>query len=405
MMYKAYQTFANLHNPVRLFAKASERVSNNWFGNFTLNPMQRLAAHYEQIALLGFTHARPDFKIQSIIDAFGVEQAVEEELVYSTHFCNLVRFTKPGILGQPKILLVAPMSGHFATLLAGTIKTLLRDHDVYVTDWLNIRDIPVSCGEFDFDAYVEHIINFLKVIGPKTHLMAVCQPTVACLAATAIMSEDKSPYSPASLTLMAGPVDVSMNPTKVNELATSKPIEWFEEKLIGIIPSQFSGTGRKVYPGFLQLMAFMSMNPDRHAESFRKLYDYRISGEDEKADAIHDFYEEYFAIMDLSAPFYLETIQKVFIDRDLAAGTLTYHGRLVDPKFIKKTFLLTVEGERDDICGIGQTLAAQDLCSGLPGYMKSHHLQAGVGHYGVFNGKRWDGQIYPVVRNHIQSAL
>ena len=405
MMYKAYQTFANLHNPVRLFAKASERVSNNWFGNFTLNPMQRLAAHYEQIALLGFTHARPDFKIQSIIDAFGVEQVVEEELVYSTHFCNLVRFTKPGILGQPKILLVAPMSGHFATLLAGTIKTLLRDHDVYVTDWLNIRDIPVSCGEFDFDAYVEHIINFLKVIGPKTHLMAVCQPTVACLAATAIMSEDKSPYAPASLTLMAGPVDVSMNPTKVNELATSKPIDWFEEKLIGMIPSQFSGTGRKVYPGFLQLMAFMSMNPDRHAESFRKLYDYRISGEDEKADAIHDFYEEYFAIMDLSAPFYLETIQKVFIDRDLAEGTLTYHGRLVDPKFIKKTFLLTVEGERDDICGIGQTLAAQDLCSGLPGYMKSHHLQAGVGHYGVFNGKRWDGQIYPVVRNHIQSAL
>jgi polyhydroxyalkanoate depolymerase len=405
MMYKAYQTFANLHHPVRLFASASERVSNNWFGNFSLNPMQRLAAHYEQISLLGFTHTRPDFKITEVIDSFGIERAVKEELVYSTHFCNLVRFTKPGIEGHPKILLVAPMSGHFATLLAGTIKTLLKDHEVYITDWLNIRDVPLSCGEFDFDSYIEHIITFLQVIGPGTHLMGVCQPTVACLAATAIMSEDKNPCVPASMILMAGPLDVRMSPTKVNELASSKPMSWFEEKLIGVIPTQFEGTGRRVYPGFLQLMAFMSMNPDRHAESFKKLYEYRVSGETEKADAIHEFYEEYFAIMDLAAPFYLETIKKVFQDCDLANGALTYQGRLVNPRAIKKTFLLTVEGERDDICGIGQTLAAQDMCSGLPGYMKSHHLQAGVGHYGVFNGKRWDAQIYPVVRNLIQSAL
>ncbi len=404
MMYKAYQTFTNLHDPVRLFARASERVSNNWFGNFSLNPMQRLNAHYEQISLLGFTHTRPDFKIDSVLDSFGIGNKVEEECVSSTHFANLVRFRKIGVEGQPKILLVAPMSGHFATLLAGTVKTLLQDHEVYITDWLNIRDIPLSCGEFDFDSYVDHIIQFLKIIGPGTHLMAVCQPTVACLAATAIMSEDKDPCTPATLTLMAGPIDVSMSPTKVNELATDKPMSWFEEKLIGVIPKQFNGAGRRVYPGFLQLMAFMSMNPNRHAESFRKLYDYRINGETEKADVIHDFYEEYFAIMDLSAPFYLETIQKVFQDRDLANGKLTFQGRLVNPKLIKKTFLLTVEGERDDICGIGQTLAAQDLCSGLPAYMKSHHLQAGVGHYGVFNGKRWDSQIYPVVRNLIQSS-
>ena len=404
MMYKAYQTFTNLHDPVRLFARASERVSNNWFGNFSLNPMQRLNAHYEQISLLGFTHSRPDFKIDSVLDSFGIENKVEEECVSSTHFANLVRFRKIGVEGQPKILLVAPMSGHFATLLAGTVKTLLQDHEVYITDWLNIRDIPLSCGEFDFDSYVDHIIQFLKIIGPGTHLMAVCQPTVACLAATAIMSEDKDPCTPATLTLMAGPIDVSMSPTKVNELATGKPMSWFEEKLIGVIPKQFNGAGRRVYPGFLQLMAFMSMNSNRHAESFRKLYDYRINGETEKADVIHDFYEEYFAIMDLSAPFYLDTIQKVFQDRDLANGKLTFQGRLVNPKLIKKTFLLTVEGERDDICGIGQTLAAQDLCSGLPAYMKSHHLQAGVGHYGVFNGKRWDSQIYPVVRNLIQSS-
>ncbi len=404
MMYKAYQTFTNLHDPVRLFARASERVSNNWFGNFSLNPMQRLNAHYEQISLLGFTHSRPDFKIDSVLDSFGIENKVEEECVSSTHFANLVRFRKIGVKGQPKILLVAPMSGHFATLLGGTIKTLLQDHEVYITDWLNIRDIPLSCGEFDFDSYVDHIIQFLNIIGPGTHLMAVCQPTVACLAATAIMSEDKDPCTPVTLTLMAGPIDVSMSPTKVNELATGKPMSWFEEKLIGVIPKQFNGAGRRVYPGFLQLMAFMSMNPNRHAESFRKLYEYRINGETVKADVIHDFYEEYFAIMDLSAPFYLETIQKVFQDRDLANGKLTFQGRLVNPKLIKKTFLLTVEGERDDICGIGQTLAAQDLCSGLPAYMKSHHLQAGVGHYGVFNGRRWDSQIYPVVRNLIQSS-
>lgn len=405
MMYRAYQTFSDLTDPVRMFARASERVAQNWLGNFTLNPMQRLAAHYEQISLLGFTHKRPDFKIKFIEDGFGKEQSIIEEVVYSTHFCQLVRFKKEGVVDQPKVLLVAPMSGHFATLLAGTIKTVLRDHEVFVTDWLNIRDVPISSGEFDFDSYIEHIIHFLKIIGPGTHLMGICQPTVACLAATAIMSEDKSPEVPASLILMAGPIDVRSSPTKVNELANEKPISWFEEKLIGIVPRQFDGSGRKVYPGFLQLMAFMSMNPDRHAQSFQKLYEYRVNGEDKKADAIHEFYEEYFAIMDLSAPFYLETIRKVFQDCDLPSGKLTYQGRLVNPRAIRKTFLLTVEGERDDICGIGQTLAAQDLCSALPGYKKMHHLQAGVGHYGVFNGKRWDSQIYPVVRNLIQSAI
>jgi polyhydroxyalkanoate depolymerase len=297
------------------------------------------------------------------------------------------------------------MSGHFATLLTGTIRTLLQDHEVYVTDWLNIRDIALSYGTFDFDTYIDHILQFLEVTGPQSHLMAVCQPTVACLAATAILSEKKSPYTPASLILMAGPIDVAQNPTQVNAHATQKPLSWFEEHVLGTVPLEYDGVGRRVYPGFLQLMAFMGMNPERHTQSFRKLYDYRISGDDDKADVIHDFYEEYFAIMDLSADFYLQTIQKIFIDRDLAKGQLIYEDQLVNPKAIKKTFLLTIEGERDDICGIGQTLAAQDLCSGLPGYKKSHHLQAGVGHYGVFNGKRWESQIYPVIRNHIQSAL
>ena len=218
------------------------------------------------------------------------------------------------------------------------------------------------------------------------------------------MSEDQHPCVPLSLILMAGPIDVRNNPTKVNDLANQKPLSWFKKKLIDTVPRQYQGGGRKVYPGFVQLNAFMSMNLKRHQESFKKLYEYRVSGDDDKAQNIHDFYEEYFAIMDLSAEFYIETIQKIFQDCDLAKGSLTFEGRIVNPKKIKKTFLLTVEGERDDICGIGQTLAAQDLCSSLPPYMKSHHLQIGVGHYGVFNGKRWETQVYPVVRNLIQSC-
>ena len=314
MMYRAYQTFANLHNPIRLFASASERVSNNWFGSFALNPMQRLAAHYEQISLLGFTHTRPDFKIKEIVDSLGEKKSVAEEVLHSTYFCNLVRFKKDGVEGQPKILLVAPMSGHFATLLAGTVKTLLKDHEVYVTDWLNIRDIPISCGEFDFDSYIEHIILFLQFIGAGTHLMAVCQPTVACLAATAIMSEDNNPCVPASLILMAGPIDVNQSPTKVNELATSKPISWFEEKLIGIIPDQFGGVGRRVYPGFLQLMAFMSMNPERHADSFKKLYEYRVNGDNEKADVIVCDGFTGNVMLKLAETFYILTLKKGFKD-------------------------------------------------------------------------------------------
>jgi len=410
MMYQSYQTYENLIDPVRFLAGSAEKVTKRWWGNLNVNPVQRLAAYYEQLALLGFTHVRPDFGIEKVTDSFGLTARVTEEVVFSTPFCQLLHFKKEYDADQnngidhPKVLLVAPMSGHFATLLSGTVKTLLRDHDVYITDWQNIRDIAPESGVFDFDSYVEHVLLSIEAIGEGVHLIGVCQPTVACLIATAVLSEDKSPLVPRSLTLMAGPIDVRINPTKVNELANQKPIEWFKEKLIGIVPAQFPGAGRSVYPGFIQLTAFMSMNAERHMESFQKLYEYRVAGKEEKADAIHNFYAEYFAIMDLSAPFYLETVEKIFQKCELATGVLTYKGRLVNPRAIRKTFLLTVEGERDDICGLGQTLAAQDLCSALPGYMKSHHMQAGVGHYGVFNGSRWDGQIYPAVRHFIQSS-
>jgi polyhydroxyalkanoate depolymerase len=325
--------------------------------------------------------------------------------VLATPFCTLLRFTREDAQDLPRVLLVAPMSGHFATLLRGTIRTLLRDFDVYVTDWHNARDIAPSAGDFGLDDFIGHVIEFLHFLGPAAHIVAVCQPTVAALAAVAVMAAHTDPAQPASMTLMAGPIDTRISPTKVNELATSKPIEWFRDKLIGTLPRGLAGAGRRVYPGFLQLAAFMSMNIDRHAKSFVDLFKSRIEGDFEKADQIRDFYEEYFAIMDLDAKFYLETIESVFQTFALPEGKLTYRGEPVSPKAIRKTFLLTIEGERDDICAVGQTLAAQDLCSGLRPYMKSHYMQPGVGHYGVFNGKRWENQIYPIVREHIQASL
>ena len=405
MMYDAYQGYADLSHPVRMLAGSSERILGLWNSTRFASPMRRMAAYYELVGLAGFTHTRPDYDIRDVKIASGATVAVHEKAVYATPFCTLLHFSREDAVDLPRVLLVAPMSGHFATLLRGTIRTLLRDFDVYITDWHNARDIPPESGAFGLDEFVAHLIDFLRFIGPPSHIVAVCQPTVAALAAVSIMAAHKDPAQPASMTLMAGPIDTRVAPTKVNELATSKPIEWFREKLIGTVPRGLKGAGRRVYPGFLQLAAFMSMNIDRHAKSFVDLFKNRVEGDFEKADQIRAFYEEYFAIMDLDAQFYLETIETVFQNYALPEGKLTFRGELVDPKAIRKTFLLTVEGERDDICAVGQTLAAQDMCSGLRPYMKSHYMQAGVGHYGVFNGKRWENQIYPIVREHIQSSM
>ena len=404
MLYQSYQGVYNWMAPVRRYAHLADGVTASWFEPLSPTLQDRFVAYCEQISLMGFTHDRPAFRIADIVDTKGKVRQVKHERVHQTPFAGLHRFNQDGVTGQPKILLVAPMSGHFATLLTGTIQTLVRDHEVYLTDWFNARDIALECGKFGMDEYTSHIIEFLTWIGPGAHLMAVCQPTVAALSATAIMAQDKHPCQPVSLTLMAGPVDARINPTKVNELAIKKPIEWFKKNLIAIVPQHLTGAGRAVYPGFLQLTAFMSMNAKRHADSFKNLFELRSNGDHQKANVIREFYDEYLAIMDLSADFYLETVDKVFQRFELARGTLEYKGRLVNPTAMKRQFLLTVEGERDDICGIGQTLAAQDLCAGLPAWKKSHHLQAGVGHYGVFNGKKWDTQIYPIVRNMIQLA-
>jgi polyhydroxyalkanoate depolymerase len=299
------------------------------------------------------------------------------------------------------MLLVAPMSGHFATLLRGTVQTLLQDHDVYITDWHNPRDIPRSAGGFGLSDYTDHLISFMNVLGPRSHMVAICQPSVSALAAAAIMSEDNHPARPASLTLMAGPIDTRIMPTKVNDFAKSKPIKWFQDNLINYVPMQCKGALRKVYPGFIQLTAFVSMNLERHVKSHRDLFEHLAKGEIEQAEIIKTFYDEYFAVMDLPAEFYIETVRDVFHEHLLPQGKLMHHDRPVNLAAVKRMGLMTVEGEKDDICSVGQTLAAQDLCTGVRSYRKVHHMQAGVGHYGVFSGRRWNTEIYPLLRDFV----
>jgi poly(3-hydroxybutyrate) depolymerase len=405
MIYNAYQTYADIANSVRVMASGSNLFLGSLYGFNRTEPFRHMAAFQELFAFTGFTHSRPEYEIYEICSETGQKIPIMDDIISETPFCTLRRFSKKNSQAEPDVLLVAPMSGHFATLLRGTIQTLLRDHNVYITDWRNPRDVPLEKGLFCFDCFVEHIIKFIKTIGSQTHVVAVCQPAVQSLVAAAIMAEENDPDQPASLTLMAGPIDARIEPSAVNKFAASKSLEWFKQNMLARVPGTSLGVGRVVYPGFIQLSAFMSMNMERHSKAFSDFYHKRVSNDHEKADQIKEFYKEYFAIMDLDACFYLETIEKVFHNHELALGQLKYKGRPVRPSAIKKTFLLTVEGERDDICSVGQTLAAQDLCSGLRPYRKKHYMQPGVGHYGVFNGKRWDSQVYPVVREHIYASI
>ena len=404
MLYQLYQMMTDLTEPYRAFAAAGLRA-RPLLGDFGKEPIANsLFAAMDMIANTRLIAERPDYRIDRVLSG-NAEVAVREEVIAATPFCDLLRFAKDeGSTIQPRVLLVAPVSGHFATLLRNTVQTLLRDHDVYITDWKNARDIPLEAGTFGFDDYVDHLVHFLEEIGPPVHMIAVCQPCVSALAAVALMSKDENPATPLSLTLMGGPVDVRINPTAVNDLANSKDYQWFEDNLIVQVPWRYAGRGRRVYPGFLQLTAFMAMNSGRHHDQHRALYQHLADGEEEQAKAIRDFYDEYFAVLDLTAEFYLETIDRVFQRALLATGELDYRGQRIDPGQIRRTALLTVEGERDDICAVGQTAAAHDLCTGLRPHMKRHYLQAGAGHYGVFSGRRWDSQIYPQLRSFILDA-
>jgi polyhydroxyalkanoate depolymerase len=404
MIYTAYQAQSDLTAPMRAMSGATARLLTDLSPGLTDRWMVRSTlATTEIVARWGLTHRRPAFGIDSVV-VEGEAVAVREEAVLRTPFGTLLRFAKDTDAVQPRVLLVAPLSGHFATLLRATVRTMLPDHDVFVTDWHNARDVGVAHGRFGLDEYIDHLVDFLREMGPGAHVVAVCQPCVPALAAAALMAEDGDEALPHSLTLMAGPIDARVNPTIVNDLAAGRSLEWFERNVIGIVPRRFAGAGRRVYPGFVQVAAFMRMNPERHRAAFRRLYDDIVAGNEERAVATKAFYDEYFAVLDLTAEFYLETITAIFQDHLLARGELTWRGRPVDPAAITRTALLTVEGERDDICGVGQTAAAHDLCTSLTPYRRRQHLQAGAGHFGVFSGARWEREVYPEIRSHILKA-
>ena len=402
MLYQAYQLQDDIMAPWRLWSRTMLGMLNSGVSGMRKFVAGEYVAALEMISRFELTHRRPDFAIAKVMSGNGFA-AVTEDVALALPFGNLLHFRKDIEAPQPKIMVIAPLSGHISTLLRGTVETLLRDHDVYITDWANARDVPLSAGKFGVEDYVEYIIRFLEAIGPGAHILAVCQPCVQGLAAVAVMSGENHPCTPRSMTLMAGPIDPRESPTEVNEFAVSKSLKWFENSVISEVPRRYGGGGRRVYPGFLQLVAFMAMNMDRHRNAHKKLFDHLARGEAKEAARIKDFYDEYFAVLDLTEEFYVETIDRVFQKAELATGDLSYRGRRVDPGAIRRTALLTVEGGRDDICSLGQTAAAHELCSSLRPHLKRHHLQANVGHYGVFNGKRWENEIYPVVRNHILS--
>jgi poly(3-hydroxybutyrate) depolymerase len=401
MMYALYQQYEDLVNTTSAFA-ASISASIDLLPpalQSTL-PVRAMRANAQMAMHSRLTHARRPFGVDTV-EVGGERVDVSPVVVDSTPFCSLVRFAKETALPQPRVLLIAPMSGHFATLLRETVRTLSRDNDVYLTDWHNARDIPLSAGPFDLDHYVEHLTGFIEHLGAPIHVVAVCQPCVPALAATALLAQSGSDAQPRTLTLMAGPVDTRISPSKVNELAVSQPLEWFQSNLISTVPRRFLGSGRRVYPGFLQISAFVSMNLDRHVKAHIELWGNIVRNETESAQTKREFYDEYFAVGDLPAEYYLETVRRVFQEHELARGQMNVGGKLVDPTAIRRTALLTVEGERDDICSVGQTMAAHDLCTRIRPARRGHHLQAGVGHYGVFSGSRWDGEIYPQLKNFI----
>jgi polyhydroxyalkanoate depolymerase len=402
MMYEFYQAWDDMAAPVRAMAGWYARnlgrgapFGGTWLKGF--------AAGYELVARMKLTHERPPYGITSTTVGTKVVQ-VREEALHSTPFGTLLHFKKQHCPPQPRVLLIAPLSGHFATLLRDTVRTFLPEHDVFITDWHNARQVSVRHGPFGLEDFIDHVIRFLEVIGPAAHAVAVCQPGPAVLAALAVMAEAGNPATPRSVTVMAAPMDTRINPTAVNSFAASRPIRWFEHNLISRVPLRFAGASRRVYPGFVQLAAFMSMNMQRHVKAHLDLVEHRVRGCHARAQDIASFYDEYFAVMDLPAEFYLETLRLIFQEHALARGELRWRGQLVDPGSIESTSLLTVEGERDDVCSVGQTAAAHDLCRNLGRSRKRHHLQPGAGHYGVFSGSRWRHHVYPVVKDHIASS-
>jgi poly(3-hydroxybutyrate) depolymerase len=401
MLYDAYEMQRSLLAGASTWANIGAGWMQNPVNPFAYSSMGPIVSS----ALDVFAHAsasrgKPQFGLETVM-VEGKTVPVVEEIVLRKPFGQLKHFRREGIEGGPKLLIVAPMSGHYATLLRGTVERMLPRHDVYITDWRDAKLVPTDAGRFDLDDYVDYIIAFVDHIGPGAHMLAVCQPSVPCLAAAAVMSQDKHPARPRTLTMMGGPIDTREAPTAVNSLATQRPYSWFQRNVIATVPYSYPGSGRAVYPGFLQLAGFMTMNLGNHLTSHWEMFKHLVEGDGESADATKGFYEEYRAVCDMTAEFYLQTIDVVFQRHLLPKGEMMHRGRRVDPGAIEDVALLAVEGERDDISGIGQTRAALKIATGLPEEKKKYLLAKGVGHYGIFNGSKWRERIAPTVEKWI----
>jgi poly(3-hydroxybutyrate) depolymerase len=418
MLYQLYESQRTLMEPFTDLAQAAAKVYGNPQSVVGANPFaQRISAGYELLHRLGKDYEKPEFGLRTI-DVDGVDVAIHERVEVNKPFCELRRFkrfsddpaTLSKIKNQPAVLIVAPLSGHYATLLRDTVKTMLKDHKVYITDWKNARMIPMSEGEFHLDDYVNYVQEFIRHVQGKygnCHIMSVCQPTVPVLAAVSLMAS-RGETTPLSMTMMGGPIDARKSPTGVNNLATTKSHSWFENNVIYRVPNNFPGAGRRVYPGFLQHTGFVAMNPKNHAKSPYDYFKDLVKGDDASAEAHRKFYDEYNAVLDMDAPYYLETIRVVFQDFSLVSGTWdvrSVQGKIerVRPADIKTTALMSVEGELDDISGTGQTQAVHKVCTGVPKDLRKHFEAKGAGHYGIFSGKRWREHVYPQVKAFIKS--
>jgi poly(3-hydroxybutyrate) depolymerase len=401
VLYHLYDMHHAAMTPLRLLAEATQQTLQNPFVPASYTKMGRaVAAGAELIERTTRRWGKPEFGLPTT-RVNGRDVAVTERVVLEKPFGNLVNFERAVPHDDPKLLLVAPMSGHYATLLRGTVAALMQHHDVYITDWHDAKLIPLARGRFDLEDYIDYVMDFIRHLGPNTHVMAVCQPAVPTLAAVALMAQMDDACQPASMTLMGGPIDTAAAPTVVTKLAEDKDIGWFERNVISAVPFYYPGALRRVYPGFVQLTGFMSMNLDRHVGEHFKLFRHLVRGDGESAEAHRKFYDEYLSVMDLTAEFYLQTVNQVFQERALPSGTMKWRGMTVDTSAIEKTALFTVEGELDDISAPGQTIAAHRLCSSIPDKKKHNHMQKGVGHYGIFNGRKWREEIEPRVRQFI----
>lgn len=401
MLYGLYDMQHAALYPARVLAEATQNAFQNPFSPASYTRLGRtIAAGAELFERTTRRFGKPAFGL-SVTKINGDDVAVREVPVLSKPFCTLVHFERSTDEVHPTVLVVAPLSSHYATLLRGTVEALLPEHDVYITDWLDARTVPLSRGSFDLEDYITYVMAFLAHLGPQTHVIAVCQPTVPVLCAVSLMAQNNDPNQPASMVLMGGPIDTTASPTVVTELATTKPLEWFERTVIESVPAYYPGGFRRVYPGFIQLTGFMSMNLDRHVDAHVKLFQHLVRGDGDSAEQHRHFYDEYLSVMDLPAEFFLQTVCRIFQQHALPRGTMTWKGQTVDPAAIRHTALLTVEGEMDDISAPGQTRAAHRLCRNIPVEKHADHLQKGVGHYGIFNGRRWREQILPRVRDFI----